>query len=464
MRIVNAGTRFGPYVVVRRLGGLDEGIGGQGTVVVVRKDGDDAELALKYCNATDDESLRRFAREVRMMSGIIHPNVVPIIDASPEGRPPYYVMPLARHSLLEEIASVKGDIERVVQIFLDICAGVRAIHSAGGVHRDLKPPNVLRMSDGRLVVSDLGSAKLSNRDTTVLTTTMAPLGTDCYRAPEQMVPGGNRDADERTDVFQLGKILFELYSGEIPAVLNLELLEDGLRGIVRKATRDDPQRRYQSVGELLDALSMWLESKKPDANPIALAEERLARVADRLAQGSEYKKQELAALFAAFSDTLADDPDAFLLLFDKIPLDILVMAGASDADGFESLLAKYCRVLGSGALRRKGYSYAERVADRIEAALSSAKSASLWSMGMRALLIAAVGLHRFAAMDTLAKLLQAVPSEDAAMEVAEMLEEEIQRYAVVAEQVSSLRLRPSLRPVREKAVELRKRQEAGKEI
>lgn len=82
--------------------------------------------------------------------------------------------------------------------------GVQAIHNANGTHRDVKPANALRMDDRRVVLSDLGLVKLDPRDTTILTQTAAFIGTRAYCAPEQLLPGGSREADARTDVYQLG--------------------------------------------------------------------------------------------------------------------------------------------------------------------------------------------------------------------------------------------------------------------
>ena len=101
------------------------------------------------------------------------------------------------------------------RLFRQVCLGVQAMHDSGIVHRDIKPANVLRFTGGRIAVSDLGAAKLEPRDTTVLTQTHVVVGTLAFLAPEQFLPGGSRRADFRTDIYQLGKVLYQLLTGPV---------------------------------------------------------------------------------------------------------------------------------------------------------------------------------------------------------------------------------------------------------
>ena len=139
-------------------------------------------------------------------------------------------MPLAIGSLQEEVENLTGKLPAIFQVFREICAGVRAIHNSGVVHRDLKPSNILRLADGSIVVADLrGPAKRDPRHSLgVLTGTCAVVGTLAYLAPEQLLPEGSRLADRRSDLFQLGKILYQLVSGLTPAVVDLDRLPPGL--------------------------------------------------------------------------------------------------------------------------------------------------------------------------------------------------------------------------------------------
>ena len=190
------------------------------------------------------------------MQKVIHPHVILILHANLGHEPPYFVMPIATGCLGDEIATLKSDETAALLVFRQACLGIQALHAAGAVHRDLKPHNLLRFKhwSNRVVVSDLGLAKLEERDTTALTHTTDKLGTYEYAAPEQFTDGGTRECDARTDIFQLGRLLYHFVTGRSPLAVDLNILPRGLDYIVRKATNQLPENRYQSVGQILDAL------------------------------------------------------------------------------------------------------------------------------------------------------------------------------------------------------------------
>src|SRR5262249_35298098 len=101
---------------------------------------------------------KRFEREVRIMERIDSPYVIRILGSNLEHDPPYFVMPLGERSLESDMRRLRGDEDAILDIFGQICCGVRDIHERGIFHRDLKPANVLKLADGQVVVSDLGLA------------------------------------------------------------------------------------------------------------------------------------------------------------------------------------------------------------------------------------------------------------------------------------------------------------------
>ncbi len=233
----SAGTRIDErYQVVRPIGR-----GGMGRVVEVARLSDCTRLALKYCDGTT-LGKKRLVREAKILGSLKHPHVLCVVDANLAHDPPYYVMPLAADTLQAELPRRGGDVAWSIQVFRQICLGVQGLHQAGVIHRDLKPANVLRLAGQHHVVADLGTAKREPRDSTVLTRTCAILGTLSYLAPEQLMPGGSRHADARTDVFQLGKMLYQMTTGRSPAVVEPAILRAGTCPYCAACHRD-PSRR-----------------------------------------------------------------------------------------------------------------------------------------------------------------------------------------------------------------------------
>lgn len=432
----------GKYTVLEEVGK-----GGMGVVYKVT-DPDGHELALKVCEDSEPEAVRRFARETRIMASISHPHVMRVLDYDLEGDPPYFTMPLASGSLAEEI-SCERDFEAALEAFMEICAGVQAIHNAGVTHRDIKPDNAMRMMDGTLVVADLGLAKFDIRDTTVVTRSHVFLGTQAYCAPEQMMAGGSKEANAQTDVFQLGKTLYHLITGEVPALIERDKLPAGLGTVVTRATNPEPARRYAGVSQLMDAVSAYRKSTAPGANPEYEFEVALAE-ANELLEQNEYSTDNVEKICALI--TAADgDPDVVLERVRNIPDRLLEVIAANLPSSLSPVLEVYCRAL-EGQVHTYNFSYAEVVAAKMRLVYEAADTADLKGLAGRATLVAAVHLNRFAAMDVLDKMLTSPLGDEEAAEVARALDEHLDLYRAVAERVPRSRLPEAIAHVRDKAV------------
>ena len=172
---------------------------------------------LHPARAAEKSWIKRLAREVKVARAIRHPNVCRVFDLGRADGHWFVTMELAAGGNLREMlrqggAGAGGEkpmrplAERLVDA-RDLCAGLAAIHAVGIVHRDVTPQNVLRMTDGRLVISDFGLAIESDDNTTVHG------GTPAYMPPEAVMGGRS---DLRSDVWQLGAILHELLFGSRP--------------------------------------------------------------------------------------------------------------------------------------------------------------------------------------------------------------------------------------------------------
>ena len=174
------------------------GQGGAGIVYDVQKGS--AHYALKECVDLDEESLKRFARELRITKTLNSPNIVKVIDEDIQADSPYYIMEMCEESLKQAVD--RGlDKEQKYSYVLQACNGFAELHNNGIVHRDIKPGNIL-IANGEVKVSDFGLGKFKNRDTTTITTDITSKGTPGFMAPEIANEGHFKDADVRSDIFR----------------------------------------------------------------------------------------------------------------------------------------------------------------------------------------------------------------------------------------------------------------------
>jgi serine/threonine protein kinase len=252
----------------------------------------------------DSELLRRFETEARAVSKLNHPNVITIHEVNEQDGVTYIATEFIEgQTLRESLLGENLSLADVLDIGIQISSALIAAHAAGVVHRDIKPENIMRRSDGLVKLLDFGIAKpigpfLANDfPDSSQTEVGVVLGTVAYMSPEQ---ARGLAVDERTDIWSLGVVLYELLSGVQPftgatrmdtlaAVLEREakpicearndadVLE--LRLIVDRCLRKDRERRYQTG----DALSSELKQLKRDLSPTVLnAKTPLAAVNDSI--------------------------------------------------------------------------------------------------------------------------------------------------------------------------------------
>lgn len=241
------------------------GRGSFGVVWVCMRRGDRRRYAMKRLDTSaSQEAKERFRREVRMLSKLDHPNVVEVLGRRLRKEPYFYVMPLYKLSLEERLGAVVGNESRIAKVFTAVLDGVAYAHREGVVHRDLKPANILMNSFSDVVVADFGLGLKIDPESSRLTLSGHGMGTAWYMAPEQGRDA--RNADERADVFALGRILDELYRGPIAErQAALPDLPPGIDFLVRKCTEELPERRFQSVAELKDAYMAVVDARRGDA-------------------------------------------------------------------------------------------------------------------------------------------------------------------------------------------------------
>jgi serine/threonine protein kinase len=318
---VNIGRDVGPYKIIERLGA-----GGMGEVYLAQ----DARLgrlvALKILLAyfaADDERLRRFQREARAASALNHPNILTIHEVGEADGVHFISTEFIDGQTLRGLIPQKSlSLKESLDIAAQVASGLAAAHAAGIIHRDIKPENIMRRADGLVKILDFGIAKLTEA-APAETSSEAPtiikaqtemgvvMGTVGYMSPEQ---ARGLSVDERTDIWSLGCVLYEMLAGRAPFAgathvdtlvalverepaplfpMAAEETPTGLRQlqrIVSKALSKNRDERYENVTEMLADLrsvnrelalapeSMALiDTASPPASSIAQQETRQAR-------------------------------------------------------------------------------------------------------------------------------------------------------------------------------------------
>ena len=270
------GQQFGHYDVVSRLGS-----GGMGVVYLARDTRLDRRVAIKVLpdgRVADERARTRFRREAQALSRLNHPNIATIYDFDQYDGRDFLVMEYIEGQSLRDVGLDPLPRAEVVRLGTQLAEALAAAHSAGVVHLDLKPGNLMRTSDGRLKVLDFGIARLhaiDSADGTTHTLSVGDTGTAAngagsppYMAPEQVAAG---PVDARTDIYAAGATLYELATGrrlfteprgvalyesilrakpDPPSALNREI-DPELEGTLLKALEKSPFKRQQDAKELL---------------------------------------------------------------------------------------------------------------------------------------------------------------------------------------------------------------------
>jgi serine/threonine protein kinase len=282
------------------------GSGGMATVYLARDIRHDRDVAVKVLRSELAEAIGtdRFLREIKLTARLNHPHILPLLDSGEAGGLLFYVMPyMAGGSLRLRLGGARLPLDEALRISDQVATALEYAHASGIVHRDIKPENVL-FSEGLAIVADFGIAKaLSEVGRENLTRSGVPLGTPGYMSPEQAM-GRGEVIDERTDVYSLGCVVFEMLVGETPAVWPTK---DEMRvGRFLDAPLEQRAQLDLLPGRVEQALVRALAIRPPDR--FATSRAFVDALAAGSADGAKYRDDEVRDIVARAAELQVERP------------------------------------------------------------------------------------------------------------------------------------------------------------
>lgn len=286
---LHPGQMLGAYRIISQIGE-----GGMAAVYKAYQSSMDRNVAVKVLPgqlAKSEEFVKRFQQEARIIAKLEHPYILPVFDYGEEYGIAYFVMRyLEAGTLKDRMRRRSLSLQEIDRIFTQLTDALGYSHAQGVVHRDLKPANALIDSSGNLFLTDFGIAKLLESASPRLTQTDAILGTPAYISPEQAAA---QPVDQRSDIYSLGIILYEMVTGRVPFTADTPLavivkhlndplplpssikpnISPAIEQVILKALAKHPNDRFKTAADFASAWKRALaESETMDSTATEVME------------------------------------------------------------------------------------------------------------------------------------------------------------------------------------------------
>ena len=265
------------YQIIKTLGE-----GGMANVYLAHDTILDRSVAVKVLRgdlASDEKFVRRFQREALSASSLSHPNIVEMYDVGEDDGQYYIVMEYVDGKTLKQVLKQRGhlSVSEVVDIMLQVTDGMAHAHDAYIIHRDIKPQNIMMLSNGMIKITDFGVATALN--STQLTQTNSVMGTVHYLPPEQ---ASGKGSTIKSDIYSMGIMMYELLAGFVPykgdSAVEIALkhlkeplpsvrktypeIPQSIENVIIKATAKNPKNRYKDAREMHEDIKTAMDESR----------------------------------------------------------------------------------------------------------------------------------------------------------------------------------------------------------
>lgn len=423
------------YVVIKEID-----TGGMGVVYEVEHN--ENKYALKICKVNEEEDKKRFNREVRIMSSISHKNIIKILDSNLEYNPSYFVMPLCKCSLANKLNLFTNNYILIIKVMIEVCKGLKAIHEEKKVHRDLKPSNILIDNNNQILISDFGLSMFVERDSIILTAPNHYFGSEGYIPPEFYEMDGTKNATSQSDIFSVGKIMYNLATAQHPNSLDYDLLIPLFSRIVIKCTEVNLAKRYKDIDELLIDLKDCLKILTTN-NPIEEINQLVNSISEDF-EANKLNKQDCEELLNSLLQVKQNTEDYYLFLRKLSPI-IWELLYKIDKDKTEILINEFCnKAIEYFENNYYAFEEATRIANKMYLIFEFISSSKVKIKIMETILIVSILKNRFDAMDVFGTMLYKIQTVTDSQLTIAMLSANKDYYLGLIDRIKSSQLHPDI--------------------